>query len=344
MKYVCLSALVLSLSFAGTAAEKIEITNGESLLHIGSLDSFELTVNGIESARLLWNALKDHDIQKAKKAINLYNKIIPLENYGGEYTGILWLAEHYFFPEKYDLKKVTNPFFREYYHFFLDNKAEVLKEYLVRKYKLQKIQDKTISSGLDRKIFLEDFILFNNPYRERWEKTSEFFKRMNIPRGSTIGDIGCGPGLFSYLLSLKTGPTGKVYALDLNKNHLDFIDKVCGKYGIKNIKTHVSGVTSTNLPADSLDVALMCSLYHIIYAEAEAERNAFLKSIKSTLRNNGKLIIMDNSPVTGNTLPYHSNYIAKELIIAQLKHYGFEFVKAEHFLPQRYMLEFINKK
>lgn len=339
-----LSVLMLCFSLGGLAAEKFEITNCESLLHIGSLDSFELTANGIECARLLWDALKSNDRQKAEIAIRLYNKIIPKENYGGEYTGLLWLAEHYFFPEKYDIKKVTNPFFKEYYHFFLDNNAQVLKEYLVRKYKLQKIQDKTISSGLDRKVFLEDFILFNNPYRERWENTSEFFKRMNIPEGAIVGDIGCGPGLFSYLLSRKTGPKGKVYAMDLNKNHLNFVDMVCKKHGIKNIKTHVSGVTSTNLPADTLDITIMCSLYHIIYAEAETERNAFINSIKSTLRNNGRLIVIDNSPVTGDTLPYHSNYIAKELIIAQLKHYGFEFVRAEHFLPQRYMLEFKNKK
>lgn len=339
--YIALTAL---LSTNAMAVEKIEIKNGESLLHIGSLDSFELTPNGIESARLLWDALKNKDIQKAQKAIDLYNAIIPKENFGGEYTGLLWLAEHYFFPEKYDVKKVKNPFHIEYYHFFLDDNAKVLKEYLVRKYKLQKIQDKSISDGLDRKIFLEDFILFNNPYRERWENTSEFFKRMNIPAGSIIGDIGCGPGVFSYFLSLKTGPKGKVYALDLNKNHLNFVEKVCKKYAIKNIKTSVSGVTSTNLPKDTLDIALMCSLYHIIYAEAEAERNAFIQSIKSTLRKGGRLIVIDNSPVTGDTLPYHSNYIAKELIIAQLKYYGFELVKAEHFIPQRYMLEFKNIK
>ena len=108
---------MFSLTLTGFASEKITISNGESLLHIGSLDSFELTVNGIESARLLWEALKNNDRQKAELAISLYNKIIPQENYGGEYTGLLWLAQHYFFPEKYDVKREKNPFFREYYHY-----------------------------------------------------------------------------------------------------------------------------------------------------------------------------------------------------------------------------------
>ena len=72
-----LSVLMLCFSLGGLAAEKFEITNCESLLHIGSLDSFELTANGIECARLLWDALKSNDRQKAEIAIRLYNKIIP---------------------------------------------------------------------------------------------------------------------------------------------------------------------------------------------------------------------------------------------------------------------------
>lgn len=335
---------VAVMSFVAVGAEEIRIENEESLLHIGSLDSFELTPNGIEAARLLWEALKNNKFKLAEQAIAIYKDIIPKENFGGEYSGLQWLAEYRFFPQKFDIRKVDNPIFRDYYHFFLDNDAAVLKEYLVRKYKLQKIQDKSISEGLDRKIMLEDYILFNNPRRESWEKTSEFLRRINVRQGDIVGDVGCGPGLYSYLLSQKVGKTGKVYAMDLNQNHLKMIDAFCKKYQIGNIRTHVSGVTSTNMKADTLDVAVMCSLYHIIYAEAEEERDAFVKSLSATIKPDGRLIVIDNSPVTGNTLPYHSNYIAKELIIAQLKFYGFELVKVDHFIPQRYMLEFRNRK
>ena len=331
----------------GTDFEKKAVDtfgDGESLLHIGSLDSFELTAGGIEAGRLLWNALEKHDAKEAAKALAQYDLIIPKENYGGEYTALAWLCVAKFFPERLNPSWTNNPCHVVYHDFFLRDDAKVLREYLVRKYKLQKVQDMSISAGLERKILLEDYILFNNPRREEWEKTSEFIKRFDVKPGITFGDIGCGPGLYSWLVSQKVGPTGKVIAMDLNTNHLETIKLTCSRFGIRNIETHVSGVTSLNLPPDTLDAATMCSLYHIIYAEAEEERDAFVKDMSRTIKKGGMLYLMDNSPVTGNTLPYHSNYIAKSLVIGQLKHYGFTLVREHHFLPQRYLLIFRNDK
>ena len=318
--------------------------DGESLLHIGSLDSFELTAGGIEAGRLLWNALEKNDPKEATKALAQYDRIIPTENYGGEYTALAWLCTAKFFPERLDPAWTNNPCHVVYRDFFLGDDAKVLREYLARKYKLHKIQDMSISAGLERKIQLEDYILFNNPRREEWEKTSEFVKLFDLKPGIVFGDIGCGPGLYSWLMSRKVGPSGKVLAMDLNTNHLETVKRTCARFGISNIQTHVSGVTSLNLPPDSLDAATMCSLYHIIYAEAEEERDAFVTDMARTIKKGGLLYLMDNSPVTGNTLPYHSNYIAKELVIGQLRHYGFTLVAEHHFLPQRYLLIFRNDR
>ena len=328
--------------FERTAAEKFG--DGESLLHIGSLDSFELTAGGIEAGRSLWNALTTHDPKEAEKALAQYAEIIPKENYGGEYTALAWLGTAKFFPDRLGETWKDNPCFVTYRDFFLGNDAKVLKEYLVRKYKLQKVQDMSISAGLERKILLEDYILFNNPRREEWERTSEFARHFKGLEGLTFGDIGCGPGYWSWILSGKVGPKGKVIAMDLNTNHLATVNAMCGRFGISNIVTHVSGVTTLNLPENSLDAATMCSLYHIVYAEAEEERNAFVTDMARTLKPGGLLYLLDNSPVTGDTLPYHSNYIAKELVVGQLRHYGFSLVADHHFLPQRYLLVFRNDK
>ena len=201
--------------------------DGESLLHIGSLDSFELTAGGIEAGRLLWNALERHDPKEAEKALAQYAEIIPKENYGGEYTALAWLGTAKFFPERLDPAWTNNPCHVVYRDFFLGDDAKVLKEYLLRKYKLQKVQDMSISAGLERKIQLEDYILFNNPRREEWERTSEFVKLIDLKPGTVFGDIGCGPGLYSWHMSRKVGPAGKVIALDLNTNHLATVRHTC---------------------------------------------------------------------------------------------------------------------
>ena len=50
-------------------------------------------------------------------------------------------------------------------------------------------------------------------------------------------------------------------------------------------------------------------------------------------------MIVDNAITPPNIVPYHGSGIAKELVIAQLKHYGFHLVGSKEFIPQRYVLE-----
>ena len=41
-------------------------------------------------------------------------------------------------------------------------------------------------------------------------------------------------------------------------------------------------------------------------------------------------------------MPYHGPYLAKELAISQLEHYGFKFESHYQIIPQRYLLIFRN--
>ena len=334
----------LLLSGAYAVEYKVPIRNKESLIHVGSLDSFELTPRGIEAGRLLYEAVKNNDVALARRAIELYKVIIPEENFGGEYTALLWLAERVVDEKLRASVEKEMPIHREFYHFFMDNNASQLLEYLGQKYKLVRVKKESMEEAHDRTAFLEDYILFSNPNRELWEKTSKIISELHLKPGEVVADIGCGPGLYSYLMANMVGPKGKVYATDLKDDHLKVIRAFCEKYNVKNIETHISGVTSTKLPENSIDVAYLCSLYHIIYAEAAEEKDAFVSSIKATLKKGGRLLIVDNSPVDSEHLPYHGNYIDRDLLISQLVNYGFRYVRHVQIIPQRYLVEFINEK
>jgi predicted methyltransferase len=127
------------------------------------------------------------------------------------------------------------------------------------------------------------------------------------------------------------------------KAHLDYLDGVAQKNGINTITTINNHNETLGLdPTQKVDLAFMCSLYHIIYiVYREAAREKFIESIKSALKPNGRLVIVDNSVVDGPDRPYHGPYIAKELIVAQLRHYGFQLTDYYQPLPQRYVLTFM---
>jgi ubiquinone/menaquinone biosynthesis C-methylase UbiE len=194
--------------------------------------------------------------------------------------------------------------------------------------------------GRIRRTFLEDFILFNNPKRPQWEQTDRILSLLDLKKGERIADIGCGPGFFSFRFARLVGETGKVYALDIKQEHLDFMNEYMQREGISNVTTVRSKEDDLCLK-EPVDAAFLCSLYHIIYGVApEPSRQNFIHSLKQALKPQGRLIIVDNGPVEDPHLPYHGPYLAKELAIAQLKQYGFELLSYHQIIPQRYLLVF----
>lgn len=137
------------------------------------------------------------------------------------------------------------------------------------------------------------------------------------------------------------GPTGRVYALDTNGQHVQYVSSLAEKYGYGKAVVPIISQYDNIRVKEPIDMAFLCSLYHIIHAcSSEKVKDAFIKSTRDVLKPDGSLVIIDNALVEDQQLPYHGPYIAKELIIRQMKHYGFRLVETHPFIPQRYVLIF----
>ena len=236
---------------------------------------------------------------------------------------------------------LRHPDVKSWYEHLSNDDFKLLKEYIYYKYHFKEIQD--AEKGTEENLrFLEDFILFGNPDRERWENTRSSFKRLKIKKGSVIADVGAGPGYFSMKLADIAGRKGKVYAIETNPLHIEYLKSHIEKYKIPNIVSVTGSTEGIGLDESiKTDVVLMCSLYHVIYAVlTEEERDGFVGGIQNALKEGGKLIIIDNGLVEDCELPYHGPFIAKELIAAQLQYYGFKLIDDFQFTPQRYALVF----
>ena len=320
----------------------LTITSGRSLANLESIDSFGVTEQGTLAARLLLRYLSDGDRQALQAARDVWSGIIPRENFGGDYTALQWFADLALSPPDQQRQQLQDPRVASYYAFFAANDFALLREYLGRKYALAPYEDLETEKGRIRLAFLEDSILFNNPRREEWERTSLILNSLQIRPGETVADIGSGPGYYSFLFAERVGSTGRVYAIDTVKAHLDYINSVIRRTGLTTITTINNHNESIGLPVGTkVDTAFMCSLYHILYlVYRESAREQLLATIRNSLKPGGRLVIVDNSLVEDSQLPYHGPYIAKELVIAQLEHHGFRLESSRQFIPQRYVLTF----
>ncbi len=321
-------------------ADYVRVTSKDSLIHLGSLDSFDITESGKRAAQYILNALEKDDMESARAAIEIYKGIIPNENFGGEYTALQWFCEYLLAPKEEKEQLLNTRFNESFYAHLAENNYAVLKEFLKVKYHLEGFTGQVSAKSAQRYRFMEDFVLFANPRRETWEKSSKILEVLNLKKGDKIADIGSGPGYYTFKFAEIVGETGRVYALDNNDMHNDYVSGLAKKLGITNIEIVEPDITDIGV-TDKVDCAFMCSLYHIIYTTStDSEKDGFIASIRNCLKSDGTFVVIDNDLVYDKTLPYHGPYIARDLIVTQLKHHGFKLVATHQFIPQRYVLVF----
>lgn len=167
-------------------------------------------------------------------------------------------------------------------------------------------------------------------------------ERLPLKAGDRVVDIGSGPGFYSFKFAERVGPTGQVLAFDTKESHIDYLNGLANKWGLKQLKGAVSSVDGFEIPEPgTADLVFMCSLYHILYGvSSQAEREGMIASIHKALKPDGRLVVVDNGPVQAGLLPYHGPYIRQELIASQLQAYGFKLESSELVIPQRYLMVF----
>ena len=205
---------------------RIRIEDQQSLVHLGSLDSFDITAGGRKAAGLMLKYLKKKNPEYLDQAVEIYEDLIPEENFGGEYTALEWICRFWKSPEEMQKKMLSVPLVYSFFRELSDNDYDKLKTYLQYKYhfvEYKKNEDNTAKKALMR--YLEDFILFNNPDRERWEDTRHNLEKVGLREGMRVADVGCGPGYFTFKFSDIVGETGRVYASETNPRHLSFLRK-----------------------------------------------------------------------------------------------------------------------
>ena len=177
--------------------------------------------------------------------------------------------------------------------------------------------------------------LLEDTGRDAWQKPEEILNALNIKKGQTIADIGAGSGYLTVKLSERIDATGTIYAVDIQQEMLDYINKRLAEKGIKNVSLVLGTMDDPKLPPNSLDIAILLSTYHEI-----AQPIDFMKKIKLALKPKGRLAILefsDESPIG----PPIQVRLPEDLVIDELKQAGFTLSQRHTFiLPYQYFLVF----
>lgn len=173
------------------------------------------------------------------------------------------------------------------------------------------------------------------PERVEEEQPEKLLEELALKPGQVVADIGAGSGYFTWRLARDVGPTGKVYATDIQPEMLAILNTNMTARGLKNVQTVLGTTTAPNLPADTIDLALMVDVYHEFDHPYE-----MVREIVRALKPGGRLVFIEYRgeerwiPIK----PLHKmteSQVRKEMSVQEL-----DWVETIHTLPRQHIVIF----
>lgn len=122
---------------------------------------------------------------------------------------------------------------------------------------------------------------------------------LGVTSGCTVVDYGCGPGLFALAAARLVGPSGTVYAVDLEPRMVELARRRAAEAGLANLRAVPSDGVRAALPDGVADFILCVQIMH--YHAKRQDRVAVARDLRRLLKAEGRVIIMQWSPERGET-------------------------------------------
>jgi ubiquinone/menaquinone biosynthesis C-methylase UbiE len=169
--------------------------------------------------------------------------------------------------------------------------------------------------------------------RQREEDCRMLLDALKIEPGQTVCDLGCGNGFYTVELARRVGPTGTVYAVDIQPEMLRMLAERATVENLPNIRPVLSTAIDPRLPAGKIDVVLCVDVYHEF-----SHPEAMLARIRESLAEGGQLVLAEfrgEDPAVP-IKPLHK--MTKAQIRAEMEPAGFEIAREFDRLPWQHLM------
>jgi arsenite methyltransferase len=174
-----------------------------------------------------------------------------------------------------------------------------------------------------------------DPGRDAWQQPDQVIQNLGLHQGDEVADLGAGSGYFTVRLAREVGPSGKVYAVDIDQKMLNYIDQRAQEEKLDNIQTILADPDDPKLGSQSVDLIFICDVLHHIH-----NRDKYYPKLYRALRMGGRLVDIDFQKHKLPVGPPVEMKIEKRDCIKEIEAAGFHFEKEFDLLKYQYFLVF----
>jgi ubiquinone/menaquinone biosynthesis C-methylase UbiE len=174
--------------------------------------------------------------------------------------------------------------------------------------------------------------------REDEEAPKKAIALLGLKPGEVVADVGAGSGYFTLKMAGIVGPTGRVYASDIQQDMLDIIKAKMGSAPMKNVTLVLGDDENPKLPAGEIDTVLMVDVYHELHSP-----QAVLKHIRTALKPAGRLVLVEYREEDPNVPIQRLHKMSVATARLEVEHEGFTLSKVVSGLPWQHLLVFTKR-
>lgn len=170
--------------------------------------------------------------------------------------------------------------------------------------------------------------------REQEEAPTRAISALELPEDTVIADIGAGSGYYAFRIAPRI-PKGKVIAVDIQPEMLTYLKDRAAQLSIPNVEPHLGTVEDLQLPANSLNAALLVDAYHEFSHPAE-----MLASIHRALKPGGRVFLLEFRAEDPRVPIKRLHKMTEAQARLEFEGAGFRFVSNRRQLPWQHFLVF----
>jgi ubiquinone/menaquinone biosynthesis C-methylase UbiE len=174
--------------------------------------------------------------------------------------------------------------------------------------------------------------------RDEWQQPQKVIAALKIQPGASVADLGSGGGYFTFRLAEAVGPSGKVYAVDIDRDMVDLIAERATKEERSNVEVILARPEDPSLPKAGVDLIFTSNTYHHI-----EDRVAYFANLRKYLRRNGRVAIIEFDR-RGWLEGLLRHYTPSEFIKREMEQAGYTLQQEFDFLNRQSFLIFVPKR
>jgi SAM-dependent methyltransferase len=171
--------------------------------------------------------------------------------------------------------------------------------------------------------------------RGQEEQPDKALDALDLKPGMMVGDVGAGTGFYSIRIAKRIGPSGRVYANDIQPEMLERLRENAAAQKVSNIETVLGSASDPKLPAGKLDLVILVDVYHEF-----SRPQRMLDRIRESLKPDGRLVLLEYRKEDPSVpiRPEHKMSVSE--VKAEVIPEGFAFEKTVETLPWQHIIFF----